>query len=207
MGNVWRYIKRPLLLGRNGLRGMRTKVNGTCVDDKHRRITNRTSLSGYGIDSGYGLNGKISVTGSFDNSGTVFGMVGLMENWVWGHQFCRQRRKARLAKTAFLVRSRPPMHTFVVYRTFLTVPAQWKYFCESPPLFIAVLIPRCICQTKTNVWKFWYLRYSFWYGWFDEKLSLRTSIWSANVERRQWQSGRLSTKTLKCELPNDPFGM
>lgn len=82
-------IKRPLLLGRNGLRGMRTKVHGTCVDDKHRRITNRTSLSGYGIDSGYGLKGKISVTGRFDNSGTVFDMVGLMGNWVWGHQFGR----------------------------------------------------------------------------------------------------------------------
>ena len=54
---------------------MRTKVNGTCVDDKHRRIINRTSLSGNGIDSGYGLNGKISVTGSFDNFGTVFGMA------------------------------------------------------------------------------------------------------------------------------------
>jgi hypothetical protein len=59
---------------------MRTKVHGTCVDDKHRRIISRTSLSGNGIDSGYGLNGKISVTGSFDNFGTVFGMVGLMGN-------------------------------------------------------------------------------------------------------------------------------
>ena len=73
-------VQRSRYAGALRLRGMRTKVNGTCVDDKHRRIISRTSLSGNGIDSGYGLNGKISVTGSFDNFGTVFGMVGLMGN-------------------------------------------------------------------------------------------------------------------------------
>ena len=84
---------------------MRTKVHGTCVDDKHRRIISRTSLSGIGIDSGYGLNGKISVTGSFDNFGTVFGMVGLMGNWVWGHQFGRQTLKEGNGKVAVFQRN------------------------------------------------------------------------------------------------------
>ena len=37
---------RASLHGRNWLRGLWTRVNGTCVDEKHLRITNKISLSG-----------------------------------------------------------------------------------------------------------------------------------------------------------------